>query len=648
MVYNTDMDKNHVTLGILAHVDAGKTTLSESLLLNTNVIRSAGRVDNGTSFLDRDPLERSRGITIYSKNARIPIGDNEVILIDTPGHADLAAECERILPVIDMALLLVSAPDGVRPYTKTLWDLLRKEHIPTMIFVNKTDLTEKTQSVMIKDLEKHFGSGIISFSDKDFFENAASTDEVLMDKYLDAGLDARDIRCAFNSCTIYPLFFGSALRGEGISEFISALENYILPPAYLPPKGGDFSGIVYKISHTPDNKRLSFMRVTCGTLKVKDVLGEEKVNEIRIYSGEKYTTAGSVTEGDICALVGMKSTHAGSVFGDCSGRPRTVFAPALSYAVRYPADVDKTKMLNILREIEDEETTLAVRYYEQTGEIFISLMGDIQTDVIKHTLKERYGIDVTFDNGIVCYKETIDMKTVGVGHYEPLKHYAEVQILMEPLERGMGMEYSSDVSEDDLDKNWQRLILTHMQERDHPGVLLGAPITDIRLTLVAGRSHIKHTEGGDFRQATYRAIRQGLMKLRESGYVHILEPYYNYTLKLPENCVGQAMTEISAMSGVTEIVNTDPTELVVTLSGRAPVSEMNDYASKVRTYTKGQGELTLSLAGYDLCHDEEAVLAASEYSPESDPGNPTGSVFCSHGAGTTIPWNEVDDHKHIK
>ena len=648
MVYNTDMDKNHVTLGILAHVDAGKTTLSESLLLNTNVIRSAGRVDNGTSFLDRDPLERSRGITIYSKNARIPIGDNEVILIDTPGHADLAAECERILPVIDMALLLVSAPDGVRPYTKTLWDLLRKEHIPTMIFVNKTDLTEKTQSVMIKDLEKHFGSGIISFSDKDFFENAASTDEVLMDKYLDAGLDARDIRCAFNSCTIYPLFFGSALRGEGISEFISALENYILPPAYLPPKGGDFSGIVYKISHTPDNKRLSFMRVTCGTLKVKDVLGEEKVNEIRIYSGEKYTTAGSVTEGDICALVGMKSTHAGSVFGDCSGRPRTVFAPALSYAVRYPADVDKTKMLNILREIEDEETTLAVRYYEQTGEIFISLMGDIQTDVIKHTLKKRYGIDVTFDNGVVCYKETIDMKTVGVGHYEPLKHYAEVQILMEPLERGMGMEYSSDVSEDDLDKNWQRLILTHMQERDHPGVLLGAPITDIRLTLVAGRSHIKHTEGGDFRQATYRAIRQGLMKLREAGYVHTLEPYYNYTLKLPENCVGQAMTEISAMSGVTEIVNTDPTELVVTLSGRAPVSEMNDYASKVRTYTKGQGELTLSLAGYDLCHDEEAVLAASEYSPESDPGNPTGSVFCSHGAGTTIPWNEVDDHKHIK
>ena len=648
MVYNTDMDKNHVTLGILAHVDAGKTTLSESLLLNTNVIRSAGRVDNGTSFLDRDPLERSRGITIYSKNARIPIGDNEVILIDTPGHADLAAECERILPVIDMALLLVSAPDGVRPYTKTLWDLLRKEHIPTMIFVNKTDLTEKTQSVMIKDLEKHFGSGIISFSDKDFFENAASTDEVLMDKYLDAGLDARDIRCAFNSCTIYPLFFGSALRGEGISEFISALENYILPPAYLPPKGGDFSGIVYKISHTPDNKRLSFMRVTCGTLKVKDVLGEEKVNEIRIYSGEKYTTAGSVTEGDICALVGMKSTHAGSVFGDCSGRPRTVFAPALSYAVRYPADVDKTKMLNILREIEDEETTLAVRYYEQTGEIFISLMGDIQTDVIKHTLKKRYGIDVTFDNGVVCYKETIDMKTVGVGHYEPLKHYAEVQILMEPLERGMGMEYSSDVSEDDLDKNWQRLILTHMQERDHPGVLLGAPITDIRLTLVAGRSHIKHTEGGDFRQATYRAIRQGLMKLRESGYVHILEPYYNYTLKLPENCVGQAMTEISAMSGTTEIVNTDPTELIVTLSGRAPVSEMNDYASKVRTYTKGRGELTLSLAGYDLCHDEEAVLAASDYSPESDLDNPTGSVFCSHGAGTTIPWNEVDDHKHIK
>ncbi|MBO4905185.1 MAG: TetM/TetW/TetO/TetS family tetracycline resistance ribosomal protection protein [Lachnospiraceae bacterium] len=648
MVYNTDMDKNHVTLGILAHVDAGKTTLSESLLLHTNVIRSAGRVDNGTSFLDNDPLERSRGITIYAKNARIPIGDNEVILIDTPGHADLAAECERILPVIDMALLLVSAPDGVRPYTKTLWDLLRKEHIPTMIFVNKTDLTEKTQSEMTKDLEIHFGSGIISFSDKDFFENVASTDEVLMDRYLDAGLEAEDIRNAFNSCTVYPLFFGSALRGEGISEFISALENYILPPAYLPPKGGDFSGIVYKISHTRDNKRLSFMRVTRGTLKVKDVLGEEKVNEIRIYSGEKYTTTGSATEGDICALVGMKSTHAGSVFGDCSGRPRTVFAPALSYTVRYPADVDKTKMLNILREIEDEETTLAVRYYEQTGEIFISLMGDIQTDVIKHTLKERYGIDVTFDNGIVCYKETIDMKTVGVGHYEPLKHYAEVQILMEPLARGRGMEYSSDVSEDDLDKNWQRLILTHMQERDHPGVLLGAPITDIRLTLVAGRSHIKHTEGGDFRQATYRAIRQGLMKLRESGYVHILEPYYNYTLKLPENCVGQAMTEISAMSGTTEIVNTDPTELIVTLSGRAPVSEMNDYASKVRTYTKGRGELTLSLAGYDLCHDEEAVLAASDYSPESDLDNPTGSVFCSHGAGTTIPWNEVDDHKHIK
>lgn len=645
--------RNRIVAGILAHVDAGKTTLSESLLFETGVIKKPGRVDTRNAYLDNDRIERERGITIYSKNARIPLGNQQIILIDTPGHTDFSTEMERSLSVMDAAILLISASEGVQAHTRTLWSLLKYYNIPTFIFVNKTDMPGFDKERILASIKKEMSMNAVDFSDDekvDFYENIATCKDSFLEEYLERGtIDTNDIKKAISDRKVFPVFFGSALKLSGIKEFVNGLEKYL----YMSDKADNYEddgktvARVYKISHDAGNKRLTFVKILSGTLKVKDMLGEEKVNEIRIYSGEKYECVKEAGAGEICAITGLNDSTNFMVYGSAETSKKTLLAPAVSYAVFYPKDKDRNEMLRILKELEDEDPSLNVEYKEQTGEIFVSLMGDVQTEVLKRNLSDKYNINVDFGEGRICYKETIDASTIGVGHFEPLRHYAEAQILLEPLERGSGMEFETNVSEDLLDRNWQRLVLTHMGEREHKGVLLGAPITDIKMTLVAGRAHQKHTEGGDFRQATYRAIRQGLMKLSASGKCRILEPYYDYTLEVPDSFVGRAMTDINAMSGRASISENVTESGITVLVGRAPVSTMNGYMKEVTAYTGGCGRLSLVLAGYDTCHNEEEVLAASTYRPENDLRNPSSSVFCSHGAGTVVEWDKVDDYKHV-
>lgn len=641
-----------LVVGILAHVDAGKTTLSESLLYETGVIRKIGRVDTKDAYLDNDNVERERGITIYSKVARIPLRETELTLVDTPGHIDFSTEMERSLSVLDVAILLISGSSGVQPHTKTLWNLLKYYNIPTYIFVNKMDMPDTSKNVLLATIKKNLSNNAVDFntdSMEELYEEIATCDEGILNNYLENGLiEDEEIKTAIADRKLFPVFFGSALKMTGISEFIDGLNRYLINSSYEQKKSEEFSARVYKIIHDSMNKRITFMKILSGSLKVKDMLGDEKVNEIRIYSGEKYEMVKEAIAGEICAVTGITESKNGQVYGKLPKTQNTVLAPALSYAVKYPWDMDKNKMYGILKELEDEDPSLAVEYREQTGEIFVSLMGDVQTEVLKRTLQDRYNVKVDFGNGKVCYKETIDASTVGVGHFEPLRHYAEAQIKLEPLERGSGMEFETDVSEDILDRNWQRLVMTHMCEREHRGVLLGTPVTDIRMTLVAGRAHIKHTEGGDFRQATYRAIRQGLMKLMVTGNCKLLEPYYDYTLEIPDTYIGRAMNDITAMCGTAVISENDYENGITILTGRAPVSTMNGYMKEVISYTKGLGRLSLNPAGYDTCHNEDEVLENATYNPDADTRNPSSSVFCSHGAGTVINWDEVDEYKHVE
>jgi len=639
-----------LVMGILAHVDSGKTTLSESLLYDTGVINSIGRVDQKDTFLDTDSVEKERGITIYSKDARLTIGDMEITLIDTPGHVDFSTEMERVLSVLDVAVVLISGSSGVQSHTKTLWSLLRSYRIPAFIFVNKMDMPGVDKDKLLKDIKGLLSDSAVDFSivdEDDFYENIATCDEELLNEYLNSGTIAqKNITKAINDRLIFPVFFGSALRNEGVKELIEGLDKYITRPyRNIEDKMG---ALVYKITRDEAGKRLTHLKVLSGSIKIKDLLGNEKVNDIRLYSGSRYENVTEVYAGEICAIAGLSETKINDVFGVNARVTAPVLSPALSYAVKYPDDVDKTTMLGILRELEEEDPALNVEYREQTREIFVSLMGDIQTEVLTRTLKDRFNIAVTFADGRICYKETIDHVVEGVGHFEPLRHYAEVHIRLEPIERNQGMEYDADVSEDILAKNWQRLIMTHMMERDHRGVLTGSPLTDVKMTIVSGRAHIKHTEGGDFRQATYRAIRQGLMELTTIGAVRLLEPFYEYTLSLPDEYVGRAMTDITRMSGTAAIAENDHDNHITVLTGRAPVSTMNGYVKDVTAYTKGLGTLSVSLSGYDLCHNEEEVLAASRYDPDADLRNPTSSVFCSHGAGTVVPWDMVSDYMHIE
>lgn len=646
-----------LTVGIVAHVDSGKTTLSEALLYETGAITSLGRVDTKNAYLDTNPDERSRGITIYSKNARIKLeeADAELVLIDTPGHVDFGTEMERALSVLDMAILIISASSGVQAHTRTLWSLLNAYRIPTYIFVNKMDMPDTDPENILQDIRSKLQCNAVDFSEEgsaDFYEECATASEDMLNEFLENDeLSTQSIVKAIYERKLFPVCFGSALKLDGIKPFIKTLSKYLISSRIeiTNAVSDDFSGIVYKISRDVKGQRLTFMKILSGKLQVKSYLGDEKINEIRLYSGEKYESVKEAVAGEICAVISPNNTKTGDIIGKASReiiKPHIV--PALSYAVKFPSDVDRNAVLKNLMELSEEDPSLGVTYSEETKEILIYLMGDVQAEILKNTIRDRFDLTVDFADGRVLYKETVDDSFEGVGHFEPLRHYAEAHILISPNERGTGMSFSADISEDLLDRNWQRLIYTHMIEKEHRGVLLGAPITDVHLELVSGKAHLKHTEGGDFRQATYRAIRQGLMELRARGHCHLLEPYYEYTLEVPEEYVGRAMTDITGMMGTSNIAETDIDNHTVILTGKAPVSTMNGYTKDVAAYTKGLGRLYLALAGYEACHNEEEVLAGSYYDPEADMRNPVASVFCSHGAGTVIPWDEVPQHMHIE
>lgn len=662
--YKSVMKK--LVLGIVAHVDAGKTTLSEALLYTCGAIRNLGRVDSKNCFLDTNSIERERGITIFSKQARL---NDSLILIDTPGHVDFSAEMERTLSVLDAAILCINASDGIQSHTKTLWSLLKKRKIPVIIFVNKMDMPAVNKNVLLSELKHGLSDGITDFAEfsssstsETFCEQVASCDETLIQAFLDSGtLNSEQILSAVSKRCVFPCFFGSALKVSGVEELISFLNVYAASDgrntscantsANKGPvaeqnvssanSGENLSAIVYKISFDKQNNRLSHIKVVSGTLKTKEMLGDEKINEVRQYSGDKYETVSEVHEGDICAVTGLKNSRAGTVYGSCNIETTPVMEPALIYSVLPPPETDTPRMLKILRDLEEELPEIKVTFVEATGEINIMLMGEVQTEVITQLLKDRHNINISFGEGKIAYKETITEEVTGVGHYEPLKHYAETHIKMIPLKRGEGLKYSCNLSTDVLAKNWQRLILTHLKEKSHAGILTGSPVTDIEFCVVAGKDHLKHTEGGDFRQATYRAIRQGLMKSKSI----LLEPFYLYEITVPDNCTGRVMNDMSKMCGTCNL--DESSGGFSTLSGRVPVSTMKNYINEVRAYTKGQGTLSLVLDGYDVCHNEQEVIDSIKYNPDADAENPSFSVFCSHGAGFAVPWNEVEKYKHL-
>ncbi|MBP5661462.1 MAG: TetM/TetW/TetO/TetS family tetracycline resistance ribosomal protection protein, partial [Lachnospiraceae bacterium] len=580
-------------------------------------------------------------ITIFSKVARLSLGDLELILTDTPGHVDFSGEMERALNICDQAILIINASDGVQAHTKTVWKLLRARRIPTFIFVNKTDLPGFDRDRLLSNLKKELSPEATDFAGmhtEQFYEEVATASEELLDSYMEKGsLTDAEIAGAIGNSRVFPVFFGSALKGDGVGAFLEALKTY----SHSPATGDSFGAVCLKITRDKAGNRLTHLKLTGGSLKVKDVLEEEKINEIRLYSGEKYEAVNEVRATDICAVTGLKNSRPGHTYGNVTNVTDTVIEPVLTYAVKYPDDVDRTTMHRILTELEEEEPNLKVEYSEATREIYVHLMGEVQTEILTREIEERYNIKVSFGVGNILYKETIENTVEGVGHFEPLRHYAEVHLKMEPLYRGAGLQFETDVSTDDLALNWQRLILTHLQEKEHRGVLTGSPITDIKITLVAGKAHLKHTEGGDFRQATYRAVRQGLMMAEST----LLEPFYFYELTVPENAVGRAMTDIDRMWGTAEI--SEQHDGISVITGKAPVSTLNGYAKEVAAYTKGLGTLSVSLAGYEPCHNALEVIEARAYSPENDLRNTPDSVFCSHGAGTVIPWHEVYNYMHL-
>ena len=634
-----------LTIGILAHVDSGKTTLSEGLLYCAGMLRKLGRVDHGDTFLDTHALEKSRGITIFSKQARLLYGDCEFTLLDTPGHVDFSAEAERTLSVLDYALLVVSGSEGIQPHTETLFKLLCRYSVPTFVFINKMDMSHLSHQELMGGLKK-MGDGFIDFSagvpKEEFYDGLAMCSEDMMERYLDTGTVSADaIRQSIRQRQVFPCFFGSALKLEGIKELLAGLEEYTAEP----PRGDEFGARVFKISDDPQGARLTHMKITSGCLKVKDVLHgsgwAEKADQIRIYSGAKYQTVDQAPAGMVCAVTGLTSAHPGDGLGAEAGAPSPVLEPVLAYRAVLPEGVDAHKALSALRKLEDADPALHVAWNEGLQEIRVQLMGEVQLEIIQSLLKERFGIDIDFDQGGILYKETITSTVEGVGHYEPLRHYAEVHLLLQPLEAGGGLVFSTGCKEDELDKNWQRLILTHLKEKTHLGVLTGSPITDMSITLVAGKAHLKHTEGGDFRQATYRALRQGLMQAES----RLLEPWYSFSLQVPQECVGRAMNDLQAMGASFDPPEQRQEDAVI--SGTAPVIKLQGYPAVLTGYTKGRGRLSCEGARYLPCHNSDEVIAAIGYDPESDTDNPADSVFCSHGAGHTVKWNAVFDNMHI-
>ena len=630
-----------IVVGILAHVDAGKTTLSEGMLYTSGAIRTMGRVDNRDAFLDTYALERERGITIFSKQAVFPLGTTQVTLLDTPGHVDFSPEMERTLQVLDYAILVISGADGVQGHTRTLWNLLRRYEIPTFVFVNKMDQKGTDAEVLLQELKNVLEEGCVDFStkrDAHFYEETAVCSEDALEEFLETGrLKKETLQELFLERQLFPCFFGSALRLEGVKEFLEQMQELIKVPAY--PE--TFGAKVFKIARDEAGNRLTYLKITGGSLKVKAVIEGQKVNQIRIYSGEKYEAVNEVETGSICAVTGLSDTYPGEGLGAEQGTYLPVLEPVLNYQVIPTEGDDPILLLPKLRELEEEEPQLHIVWEEALQEIHVQLMGEVQLEVLKTLIQERFGVEVEFGQGNILYKETIQNTVEGVGHFEPLRHYAEVHLLLEPGEPGSGVQCMSVCSEDLLDRNWQRLILTHLMETEHQGVLTGAPITDIRITLVSGKAHLKHTEGGDFRQAVYRAVRQGL---KQADSV-LLEPYYEYRLELPSENVGRAMTDIERMHGTFGLPQTEADRTILT--GTAPVSTMRDYQKEVHAYTRGNGTLQCTLKGYAPCHNAEEVLAAADYDSERDTMHPTGSVFCAHGAGFLVPWYEVKEYMHL-
>ena len=636
-------------IGILAHVDAGKTTLSEALLYTAGQLKKLGRVDNKSAFLDNYELERRRGITIFSKQAVLRTENTEITLLDTPGHIDFSSEAERTLQVQDYAVLVISARDGVQPHTETLWRLLLRYNVPVFIFVNKMDLEGSDKNRVLAELKKHLSENCADFtaSDDEICENAAFCNEKLMEKYIEEGsLSDVEIAKAIRERNIFPCWFGSALKLDGVAEFIEGLEKYTLQTEYRP----EFGARVFKIARDPQGNRLTYMKITGGSLKARSIVSympkgskeqiEEKVNMLRIYSGEKFESSDTVQAGGICAVLGLSATYPGQGIGFEKELLKPMLEPVLTYRVILPKDISSVEFLPKLKQIEEEDPQLLVSS-NAAGEIYVHLMGEIQAEVLKSLVEDRFGVSVDFDSGSVIYKETVAAPVEGVGHFEPLRHSAEVHLLIEPGEPESGITVNSLCREEVLGKNWQRLILTHILEKTHSGVLIGAPLADVKITLVAGRAHIKHTEGGDFRQATYRALRQGLMKAKNV----LLEPYYAFRLEIPAEQLGRAINDIRIMDG--KISSPESNGITAVINGRAPVSEMRSYAKDVMAYTKGKGKLSLFSDGYAPCHNAEKIIDAAKYNPESDIANTPDSVFCSHGAGINVKWYDVEKYMHV-
>ncbi len=629
---------DRITLGLLAHVDAGKTTLAEALLFLSGEIRTQGRVDKRDTFLDTDEIERKRGITVFSKQAEMMIGNHKIALLDTPGHTDFTSEAERTLSVLDYAILIVSASDGIQGHTLTLWSLLKSYNIPVFIFVNKTDISEKKEGEILSELKSYLGSGIVDLIN-DPKDNIAENSMLLLDEYLaDGKISDKTIAKAIKNREIVPVYFGSALKLNGVKEFMQAVDKYVYSDY---DENAPFSGMVYKITRDKKGERLTHLKVLKGSLRVKDEIGAEKVNQIRFYSGEKFNAAEAAVAGDVCTLTGLCNSFSGEIAGENPGVLTPVITPAMSYKLMLPEGTDVNLTYRKLLEIAEELPEISLEYLEETSEIMVRIMGEIQIEILKNIIEKRLSLKVEFGAGSIIYKETVSEISEGVGHFEPLRHYAEVHLKIEPGERNSGIQVFTDVSEDDLDRNWQRLIKTHIQERKHRGVLTGSLLTDVRIAVIGGRAHPKHTEGGDFRQASYRAVRHGLMMNKSV----LLEPYYDFMLQLPSDKLGHAMTDITQMFGNIkshEIFNDS-----AVIYGTCPVSTMHGYELTVNAYTKGKGRLSLSHGGYDICHNPEEVMAKRHYDPLTDIRNTPDSVFCANGSGFIVPWDKVTEYMHV-
>lgn len=651
IAHGKETSVKRIVTGIVAHVDAGKTTLSEALLYATGTTRKLGRVDHGDAFLDTDAIERARGITIYTEPAVMRVGDVELTILDTPGHVDFSAETERTLQALDYAILVVSAADGVQGHTLTLWRLLQRYHVPVFVFVNKMDAPGADRARILDQLHARCSDACIDFTaavdglSSDQLDALAMQSEAAMDEYLETGgIDVRTVRGMIADGAVVPVYFGAALKMRGISEFLEGFAYFTREPHYT----AEFGARVFKIAHDRQGNRLSWIKVTGGELTAKMMLpevgGAEKVDQVRVYSGAKFTTVESVPAGTVCAVTGPARTFPGEGLGTARNAAQPALRPVLTYTL-LPGSNDVHACLQALRELEDEEPLLHVVWQERLQEAHVQLMGAVQLEIVEQLMRDRFGLDISFGPGSILYAETITAPVEGVGHFEPLRHYAEAHVLLEPLARGSGLEFATDVSEDELDRNWQRLIMQHLQETEHPGVLIGAPITDMRLTLIGGRGHLKHTEGGDFRQATYRAVRQGLMEARETGHAVLLEPWYRFRLELPQEMLGRALSDVQRMSG--ESAAPQIADGLAVVEGATPVSEMRDYAMDVNAYTHGEGRLALMFGGYRECHGEQAVVEAAGYDPEADLEHTPDSVFCAHGAGYTVKWYKVPEFCHV-